>query len=144
MHRQGEALALDPTHVRAHANRGAARGRMGMYREALADLAVRREAIDATRTQLAFVHMGSEAQAAPFFARYALQDLVRPAPAAGAITDEPSGRVVAIVWGTFAALATIVILTAVVFRPFGWSWKPYSSARAWTIRLGPHGRSGSR
>lgn len=46
-------------------------------REVLTILARRRQGIEATGVQLALVHMGTEAQAAPFFAGYGLGDLPR-------------------------------------------------------------------
>ena len=46
-------------------------------REALSDLAKSRPAIDSSGTQLLLVHMGSEEQAAEFFARYNMDDVPR-------------------------------------------------------------------
>lgn len=46
-------------------------------REALADVAARRAAIVDGGTQVAFVHLGSEQEAAPVFARYGLSDVAR-------------------------------------------------------------------
>ena len=46
-------------------------------REVLQILAARRAGIEATGVQLALVHMATEEQAAPFFARYGLGDLPR-------------------------------------------------------------------
>ena len=46
-------------------------------REALADLAERRGAIESAGTRIVLVHMGREPQAASFFDRYALGDLPR-------------------------------------------------------------------
>ena len=46
-------------------------------REVLQILAARREGIEATGVQLALVHMGTEEQAAPFFASYGLGDVPR-------------------------------------------------------------------
>ncbi|WP_309708482.1 peroxiredoxin-like family protein [Armatimonas sp.] len=46
-------------------------------RQMLTILATRRAGIEATGVQLALVHMGSEAQAAAFFASYGLGDLPR-------------------------------------------------------------------
>lgn len=40
-------------------------------------MAAKRQAIEATGTQLAFVHMGSEKQADDFFASYGLSDVAR-------------------------------------------------------------------
>lgn len=53
-------------------------------REAVADLARERAAIEAQGTGLAFVHMGSESEAAAFFARYGLADVER--------VGDPEGR----------------------------------------------------
>jgi peroxiredoxin len=46
-------------------------------REALADLAVRREEIEANGTRLVLVHMGTEEQGARLFARYGLEHATR-------------------------------------------------------------------
>ncbi|MCU0247309.1 MAG: AhpC/TSA family protein [Bryobacter sp.] len=46
-------------------------------REALADLAAKRAAIEANGARLALVHMGSEEQARPFLRRYGLEDISR-------------------------------------------------------------------
>ena len=46
-------------------------------REAMADLAKQRQEIGKTGTQLAIVHMGSEDQAAAFFAYYNMEDVPR-------------------------------------------------------------------
>jgi peroxiredoxin len=46
-------------------------------REALADLAERRRAIEALGTRIVLMHMGTEDQAASFFERYKLEDLPR-------------------------------------------------------------------
>jgi peroxiredoxin len=46
-------------------------------REAVADIAARRSTMDASGTQVAFVHMHPEEQAAEYFARYGVGDLPR-------------------------------------------------------------------
>jgi peroxiredoxin len=46
-------------------------------RQALDDLSKERKGIEGLRTQLCFVHMGTEELAADFFARYGLEDLPR-------------------------------------------------------------------
>lgn len=48
-----------------------------LCREMVADLAARREALRTSGTEVVFVHMHPESQAAEFFARYGAQDLQR-------------------------------------------------------------------
>jgi hypothetical protein len=48
-------------------------------REALDDIALARDAIEADGAEIVLVHMGEDAQAADFFARYGLEDLPRVA-----------------------------------------------------------------
>lgn len=52
-------------------------------------------------------------------AALSVANLVRPTSAFGAISDEPSDRVVAVVWGVLAALLTIGVVAALAFGPLG-------------------------
>jgi hypothetical protein len=50
-------------------------------------VAARRAALDATGTQVAFVHLGTEEEAAPLFAAYGLSDVLRVSDPEGTLYE---------------------------------------------------------